>query len=121
MACCLADALQVPRVSNHVGVITLERHDQGHLHPKLEVPGLTSAGIRTRASCVGGEHSRQLVDSYSELQHMSPQQNKTIRNLNQLNSAAIKPQIRYRTVLLQLHKQKIGIATGEEAIHLLYY
>jgi hypothetical protein len=44
MACCLADTLQVPRVSNHVGVTTMERLYQGHLHPKLEVPGLTCPG-----------------------------------------------------------------------------
>ncbi len=56
----------------------MERLDQGQLHPKLEVPGLNvPAGMRTRASCVGGEHSRkeqsrQLVNSYSELLHMSP-------------------------------------------------
>ncbi len=42
-----------------------ERLDQGHLHPKLEVPGLA------RVSAVGGEHSRkepleQLVNSYLE-------------------------------------------------------
>jgi hypothetical protein len=48
----------------------MERLDQGHLHPKLEVPGLT-------CPCVGGEHSRkepsrQLVNSYSELLHMAP-------------------------------------------------
>ncbi len=44
MACCLDDALQVPGVSNDVGVTTLERRDQGHLHPKLEVAGLTCPG-----------------------------------------------------------------------------
>ncbi len=33
-----------PCVSNHVGVTTMERLDQGHLHPKLEVPGLTCLG-----------------------------------------------------------------------------
>jgi hypothetical protein len=31
----------------------MERLDQGHLHPTLEV----SAGNRTRASTEGGEHS----------------------------------------------------------------
>jgi hypothetical protein len=45
----------------------MERLDQGHLHPKLEIPGLT----------VGGEHSKnepfeQLVNSYLEHLHMSP-------------------------------------------------
>ncbi len=45
-----------------------ERLDQGHLHPKLEVPGLTCL---SRESNPGGEHSRkepfkQLVNSYSE-------------------------------------------------------
>jgi hypothetical protein len=59
----------------------MERLDQGHLHPMLEVTGLTCvpAGNRTRASAVGGEHSRkesfdQLVDGYSEHLHMIPRQ-----------------------------------------------
>jgi hypothetical protein len=52
---------------------------EGHLHPKLEVPGLTYPWNRTWASRVGGEHSRkepveQLVNSYSEHLHMSPRQ-----------------------------------------------
>jgi len=33
----------------------MKRLDQGHLHPKLEVP----AGNQTLASAVGGEHSRK--------------------------------------------------------------
>ncbi len=41
MACCLADALQVPHVFNHVGVTTIERLEQSHLYPNLEVAGLT--------------------------------------------------------------------------------
>jgi hypothetical protein len=45
----------------------MERLDQGHLHPKLEVPRL----CRTWVSEVGGEHSskglfEQRVHSYSE-------------------------------------------------------
>ena len=35
---------QGPRVSNHVGVTTIERLDQGHLYPNLEDPGLTCPG-----------------------------------------------------------------------------
>jgi hypothetical protein len=51
----------------------VKRLDQGHLHPKLEVLGLTCPG---RASPVGGEHSRkepfeQLVNSYLEHSDMS--------------------------------------------------
>jgi hypothetical protein len=54
---------------------TMKQLDQGYLHPKLEVPGLTCPGRefgnRSRASKVGGEHSReepfeQLVNSNSE-------------------------------------------------------
>jgi hypothetical protein len=38
----------------------MKRLDQGHLHPKLEVQRLIyPAGNRTRASAVGGEHSRK--------------------------------------------------------------
>ncbi len=36
--------LASPPVWNHVGVTTIERLDQGHLHPKLEVQGLTCPG-----------------------------------------------------------------------------
>jgi hypothetical protein len=36
--------LPSPGVSNHVRVTTMKRLDQGHLHPKLEVPGLTCPG-----------------------------------------------------------------------------
>jgi hypothetical protein len=36
----------------------MERLDQGHLHPKLEVLRLiVSAGNQTRVSAVGSEHS----------------------------------------------------------------
>jgi hypothetical protein len=65
----------------------MERLDQGHLHPILEVPGLhVPAGIRTRACYVGGEHSRkepsrQFVNCYSELLHLSPRQNVRYRNV----------------------------------------
>jgi hypothetical protein len=50
-------------------VPTMKTLDQGHLHSKLEVRGLTCARIRTQASTVGGEHFRikpfeQLVNSY---------------------------------------------------------
>ncbi len=38
---------------------TMKRLDQGHLNPKLEVPKMTWPGNRTRASGVGGEHSRK--------------------------------------------------------------
>jgi hypothetical protein len=38
----------------------MTRLDQGHLHSKLEVPGLTCPGRnRTRASTVRSEHSRK--------------------------------------------------------------
>jgi hypothetical protein len=54
---------------------------RGHLHPKLETPGLTcpSAGNRSGASMVGGEHSSkepidQFVNSYSVHLNMSPRQ-----------------------------------------------
>ncbi len=41
------------QIYNNVNVT--KRLDQGHLHPKLEVP----AGNQTLASAVGGEHSRK--------------------------------------------------------------
>jgi hypothetical protein len=49
----------------------MERLDQGYLHPKREVPGLTCPGGESTPgpSAVGGEHSRkepfeQLVNGY---------------------------------------------------------
>jgi hypothetical protein len=44
------------QVLNHLGVTTIKRLDQGHLHPKLHVTILTCHGW---ASAVGGEHSRK--------------------------------------------------------------
>jgi hypothetical protein len=55
----------------------MKRLDQGHLHPKLEVLGLTCPSRnQTQASKVVGKHSRkgpfkQLVNSYTEHLHMS--------------------------------------------------
>ncbi len=75
-------ALGCRRVSNRVGVTTMKRLDQGHLHPKLEVPGLTCPGWKSNLGLqgrVGGEHSRkesfeQLVNSYSEHLHRALRQ-----------------------------------------------
>jgi hypothetical protein len=52
---------------------------QGHLHPGMSRDRHVPAGIRTRASAVGGEHFKkepfeQLVNGYSEHPHMSPRQ-----------------------------------------------
>ncbi len=62
-------------------VSIIESLDQGHLHPKLEVPGLTGPvrALNLGLLFVGGEHSRkepfrQLVNGYSKLLHMSPRQ-----------------------------------------------
>jgi hypothetical protein len=38
------------------GVTTMKTLDQGHPHPKLEVPGLR---FLSRAFVLGGEHSRE--------------------------------------------------------------
>jgi hypothetical protein len=45
----------------------MKRLDQGHLHPKLEVP----AGNQTLASAVGGEHSRKELTDSEPLQCLS--------------------------------------------------
>ncbi len=66
--------------TDHVGVTTMRRLDQGHLHPKIVVPRLTA---------VGGEHSRkepmeQLVNRYSEtstIQHMSAQPRRVLATI----------------------------------------
>ncbi len=63
--------------TDHVGVTTMKRLDQGVLRPKLEVPRLTCLGRESSlASTVGGKHfrkepSEQLVNCYSENLHMS--------------------------------------------------
>ncbi len=65
--------------TEHVRVTTMKSLNQGHLHPKLEVPRLTCPSRDgTQASALGGIHSRkdpfkQLVDSYLEQLHMSTQ------------------------------------------------
>jgi hypothetical protein len=56
---------------DHVRVTTLERLDHSHLHLKLEVPGLTCPGWKSKSE-VGGKHSRkeplkQLLNSYSDI------------------------------------------------------
>jgi hypothetical protein len=55
----------------------LERLDQSHLYPNLEVPGLTCPGRESNPGL--SEHSRkepsrQLVNRYLEHLHMSPRQ-----------------------------------------------
>ncbi len=54
----------------------MERLDQGHLHPKLEVQRLTCLGRESNPG-LRGEHSskelfEQRINSYSEHLHMSP-------------------------------------------------
>jgi hypothetical protein len=76
-------------------VTTMKSLNQGHLHPKLEVPRLTCPSRDgTQASAVGGIHSRkdpfkQLVDSYSEHLHMSTQPVENARD-NSLHPAFCK-------------------------------
>jgi hypothetical protein len=50
-------ALASPRVSNHVGVTTIERLDQGHLYPNLEVPGLTCPGRESNPGLPRGKRA----------------------------------------------------------------
>ncbi len=47
---------------------SMERFDQGHLHPKLEVPGLAFPGRESNPG-LHGEPFEQLVNSYSEHLH----------------------------------------------------
>jgi hypothetical protein len=37
----------------------MDRLDQGHLHPKLEIPGLTCPGRESNTGGEGGGHSRK--------------------------------------------------------------
>ncbi len=63
--------------TDHVGVTTIERLDQCHLYPNLEVPGLTCPGRESNPGPPRGKRSllkspsRQLVNSYSEHLHMN--------------------------------------------------
>jgi hypothetical protein len=45
----------------------MERFDQGHLHLKLEVPGLTCSGQESNS--VGGKHSRK--EPFEQLIHLT--------------------------------------------------
>ncbi len=64
--------LASPRVLNHGGVTTMKRRDHGHLHPKLEVPGLTCPGRESIPDLHGGRRALQKrairthVNNYSE-------------------------------------------------------
>jgi hypothetical protein len=72
--------------TDHVGVTTMERHGQGHLHPLLEKPetDMSRPGIKTQASAVGSKHYskepfEQRINSYFEhLQYMSPRQSEVM-------------------------------------------
>jgi hypothetical protein len=71
--------LASPRVLNHVGVTTMGRLDQGHLHPKLEVPRLTCSGRDSNpglprppwweANTLERSHSNILFNCYSKPLH----------------------------------------------------
>ncbi len=79
-ACCLADALQVPHVLTHVGVTTIERLDQSHLYPNLEVAGLGQLGIEPgppawETSTLEKSHPDSLLIAFRNI-YMSPRQNK---------------------------------------------
>ncbi len=69
----------------------LKRLDQGHLHSKLEVPGLTCPGRELNPGLHGGgRHSRkelfeQLVNSYLEHLHMIAQPRENARGKKQYN------------------------------------
>ena len=58
--------------TDHVGVTTMKRLDQGHLHPKLEDPGLTCPGRELNPGLHGGKQSlrkepiEQFINSYLE-------------------------------------------------------
>jgi hypothetical protein len=83
--------------TDQVGVTPRKRLDQGHLHPKLEVPGLKCPSW---ASTVGAKHYRkeqfeQLVNCYSEHLHMSARPVENAHNtVNIPNSEAIMFTIR---------------------------
>ncbi len=49
--------LQVRVLSNHIGVTTIERLDQGHLYPNLEVPGLACLGQGSNPGLLRGKRA----------------------------------------------------------------
>jgi hypothetical protein len=57
----------MPRRTDHVGVITMKRLDQGNLHPKLEVPGLTCPGLKSNLGLHGGRRALEKSHSNSLL------------------------------------------------------
>jgi hypothetical protein len=68
--------------TDHAGVTTLKRLDQGHLHPNLEVPRLTRPGLESKPGILSGRQTlqkiapflEQLVNSYLKRLHVSPRQ-----------------------------------------------
>ncbi len=50
-------ALASPQVLNHLGVTTKKRLDQGHLHPKPEVPRSTCPGRESHQGLRGGRRA----------------------------------------------------------------
>jgi hypothetical protein len=55
-------------------IIYVEKLDQGHLHPKLEVPRLKPRPPPPReVNILARSYSVQCINSYSEHLHMSPQ------------------------------------------------
>ncbi len=57
-------------ISSHLEMFSLKKLDQGHLHPKLEVPGLTCPGWESKSGLHSGRQAlykepfEQPVDSY---------------------------------------------------------
>ncbi len=67
--------------TDHVGVTNLERLDQGHLHPKLEVPDMSRTGIEPgllRWEAALAKSYSNCVLIASEHLHMSPRQSHNI-------------------------------------------
>jgi hypothetical protein len=81
--------------------VIIKRLDRGHLHPKLEVPGIEPGPPRwEEASTLEKSHSNSLFNGYSEHLHMSPRHGILVESRSLLDiKVCLFPNLRYFKIL----------------------
>jgi hypothetical protein len=87
----------------------MERLDQGHLHPKLEVPRLKCL---CRVSAVGSKHSskelfEQCINSFSEHLHMSLREG--VKNRGEESAEECDKNKKVAECSLEMHEEKLQV------------
>ncbi len=72
--------LASPRVSNHLVVTTIERLDQSHFYPNLEVPGIKPRPPAWEASTLEKSHLDSLLIAIRNIYIWTPWQNKLYKH-----------------------------------------